>query len=53
MSAIEELRRLGEIGDLSRARALLAWDERTMMPPAETSGASAAWRAGLKSASLA
>lgn len=35
MSAIDELReRLGEIGDLSRAAALLAWDERTMMPPA-------------------
>ena len=35
MSAIEDLRaRLGEIGDLSRAAALLAWDERTMMPPA-------------------
>ena len=35
MSAIEDLRgRLGEIGDLSRAASLLAWDERTMMPPA-------------------
>jgi len=26
-------RRLAEISDLGRARALLAWDERTMMPP--------------------
>ena len=26
------LERLGEISDLGRARALLAWDERTMMP---------------------
>ena len=26
--------RLGEISDLGRARALLAWDERTQMPPA-------------------
>ena len=35
MSAIEDLRtRLGEIGDLSRAASLLAWDERTMMPSA-------------------
>ena len=35
MSTIDDLRtRLGEIGDLSRAAALLAWDERTMMPPA-------------------
>ena len=35
MSAIEDLRaRLGELGDLSRAAALLAWDERTMMPVA-------------------
>ena len=35
MGAIEELReRLGEIHDLSRAASLLAWDERTMMPPA-------------------
>ena len=25
---------LAEISDLGRARALLAWDERTMMPPA-------------------
>ncbi len=33
--AIEELRkRLAEIDDLGRAAALLAWDERTMMPPA-------------------
>ncbi|MGH2953551.1 MAG: carboxypeptidase M32 [Solirubrobacterales bacterium] len=33
MSAIEDLRRaLGETSDLGRARALLAWDERTMMP---------------------
>ncbi|HSJ16962.1 MAG TPA: carboxypeptidase M32 [Solirubrobacterales bacterium] len=29
----ELLRRLGEISDLGRARALLAWDERTHMPP--------------------
>lgn len=28
----ELLRLLGEISDLGRARALLAWDERTMMP---------------------
>ena len=35
MSAIDDLRaRLAEIGDLSRAAALLAWDERTMMPAA-------------------
>jgi carboxypeptidase Taq len=35
MGAIEDLReRLGEIHDLSRAASLLAWDERTMMPPA-------------------
>jgi carboxypeptidase Taq len=35
VSAIEDLRaRLGEIGDISRAAALLAWDERTMMPVA-------------------
>ena len=34
MGAIEDLRaRLGEIHDLSRAASLLAWDERTMMPP--------------------
>jgi carboxypeptidase Taq len=34
MAAIDELRRrLGEIHDLSRAASLLAWDERTMMPP--------------------
>jgi carboxypeptidase Taq len=33
--AYEQLRqRFGEISDLGRARALLAWDERTMMPPA-------------------
>jgi carboxypeptidase Taq len=33
--ALEELRRrFAEVGDLGRARALLAWDERTMMPPA-------------------
>jgi carboxypeptidase Taq len=31
---LERLRqRLGEISDLGRARALLAWDERTQMPP--------------------
>jgi carboxypeptidase Taq len=29
----ELLRRFGEISDLGRARALLAWDERTTMPP--------------------
>ena len=29
----ELLVRLGEISDLGRARALLAWDERTHMPP--------------------
>ena len=35
MTAIEDLRaRLAEIGDLSRTAALLAWDERTMMPVA-------------------
>jgi carboxypeptidase Taq len=35
MGALEDLRdRLGEIHDLSRAASLLAWDERTMMPPA-------------------
>jgi carboxypeptidase Taq len=35
VTAIEELReRLGRIHDLSRAASLLAWDERTMMPPA-------------------
>ena len=35
MSAREELREIaGEISDLGRARALLAWDERTKMPPA-------------------
>jgi carboxypeptidase Taq len=28
----ELLQRLGEISDLGRSRALLAWDERTMMP---------------------
>jgi len=34
-SSVDELRqRLGEINDLGRARALLAWDERTQMPPA-------------------
>ena len=33
-SAIESLRQaVGEISDLGRARALLAWDERTKMPP--------------------
>jgi carboxypeptidase Taq len=32
--AVEELTAsLGEISDLGRARALLAWDERTQMPP--------------------
>jgi carboxypeptidase Taq len=32
---LEQLReRLAEISDLGRARALLAWDERTKMPPA-------------------
>jgi carboxypeptidase Taq len=35
VAAPDELRsRLGEIYDLSRAASLLAWDERTMMPPA-------------------
>jgi carboxypeptidase Taq len=35
VGALEELReRLGRIHDLSRAASLLAWDERTMMPPA-------------------
>ena len=35
MTAIADLReRLAEIGDLSRAAALLAWDERTYMPAA-------------------
>jgi carboxypeptidase Taq len=29
----ELLQRLAEISDLGRSRALLAWDERTMMPP--------------------
>ena len=34
-SSLEDLReRLAEINDLGRARALLAWDERTQMPPA-------------------
>ncbi len=34
MTAIDDLRALlGEISDLGRARALLAWDERTQMPP--------------------
>src|SRR5215211_1536720 len=34
-SAIDTLREsLGKISDLGRARALLAWDERTQMPPA-------------------
>jgi carboxypeptidase Taq len=34
-SSLDELReRLGEISDLGRARALLAWDERTQMPRA-------------------
>jgi carboxypeptidase Taq len=34
-SALEQLReRLAEVSDLGRARALLAWDERTQMPPA-------------------
>lgn len=33
-AAIDELTSaLGEISDLGRARALLAWDERTQMPP--------------------
>ncbi len=32
---LDELRTvLAEISDLGRARALLAWDERTVMPPA-------------------
>jgi carboxypeptidase Taq len=34
-TSVEELRTaLAEISDLGRARALLAWDERTQMPPA-------------------
>jgi carboxypeptidase Taq len=34
-SSLDELRaRLTEVSDLGRARALLAWDERTQMPPA-------------------
>jgi carboxypeptidase Taq len=34
-AAVDELRAIaGEISDLGRARALLAWDERTKMPPA-------------------
>jgi carboxypeptidase Taq len=33
-AAIDSLRQaVGEISDLGRARALLAWDERTQMPP--------------------
>ncbi len=33
-SSLAELgRHLGEVSDLGRSRALLAWDERTMMPP--------------------
>ena len=33
-SKLAELRRLlGEVSDLGRSSALLAWDERTMMPP--------------------
>jgi carboxypeptidase Taq len=35
VAAIDELRdQLGGIHDLSRSASLLAWDERTMMPPA-------------------
>jgi carboxypeptidase Taq len=34
----ELLRRWGEISDLGRARALLAWDERTMMPASGADG---------------
>ncbi len=35
MSALDNLREIaGEISDLGRARSLLAWDERTKMPPA-------------------
>lgn len=34
MTALDDLRaRCAEISDLGRARALLAWDERTQMPP--------------------
>jgi carboxypeptidase Taq len=34
MAALDDLRMLcAEISDLGRARALLAWDERTQMPP--------------------
>jgi carboxypeptidase Taq len=36
----ELLERWGEISDLGRARALLAWDERTMMPPTGAAGRS-------------
>lgn len=37
--ALEDLKqRLAEIHDLGRAAALLAWDERTMMPPAAGPG---------------
>jgi carboxypeptidase Taq len=32
------LERFAEISDLGRARALLAWDERTMMPPSGAEG---------------
>jgi carboxypeptidase Taq len=34
----ELLERWAEISDLGRARALLAWDERTMMPPGGAAG---------------
>jgi carboxypeptidase Taq len=34
----ELLERWGEISDLGRARALLAWDERTMMPASGAAG---------------
>src|SRR5687768_1446095 len=35
MAPLNDLRTmLAEISDLGRARALLAWDERTVMPPA-------------------
>src|SRR5436190_14958606 len=38
-ASVEELRTaLAEISDLGRARALLAWDERTKMPPGGAEG---------------
>ena len=41
-TAYAELRNLlAQIHDLGRARAVLAWDARTMMPPTAPKGASA------------